>query len=49
VGRLAVESIFNRDYTVVQGIVLLAAFSYLVANVLVDLVYAWLDPRISFA
>jgi peptide/nickel transport system permease protein len=49
VGRLAVESIFNRDYTVVQGIVLLAAFSYLAANLLVDLVYAWLDPRISFA
>ena len=49
VGRLAVESIFNRDYTVVQGIVLLAAFSYLIANLLVDLVYGWLDPRISFA
>ena len=49
VGRLAVESIFNRDYTVVQGIVLLAAFSYMSANLLVDLVYAWLDPRISYA
>ncbi len=49
VGRLAVESIFNRDYTVVQGIVLLAAFSYMFANLLVDLVYAWLDPRISYA
>ena len=48
VGRLAVESIFNRDYTVVQGIVLLAAFSYMTANLLVDLVYAWLDPRISY-
>ena len=49
VGRLAVESIFNRDYTVVQGIVLLAAFSYMTANLLVDVAYAWLDPRISFA
>lgn len=49
VGRLAVESIFNRDYTVIQGIVLLAAFSYMTANLLVDLVYAWLDPRISYA
>src|SRR5207302_6440871 len=48
VGRLAVESIFNRDYTVVQGIVLVAAFSYMSANLLVDLVYAWLDPRISY-
>jgi peptide/nickel transport system permease protein len=49
VGRLAVESIFNRDYTVVQGIVLLAAFSYMFANLLVDVAYAWLDPRISYA
>jgi peptide/nickel transport system permease protein len=49
VGRLAVESIFDRDYTVVQGIVLLAAFSYLFANLLVDLAYAWLDPRISYS
>lgn len=49
VGRLAVESIFNRDYTVVQGIVLVAAFSYMTANLLVDLAYAWLDPRISYA
>jgi peptide/nickel transport system permease protein len=49
VGRLAVESIFNRDYTVVQGIVLVAAFSFMIANLLVDLAYAWLDPRISYA
>ena len=48
VGRLVVESIFDRDYTVVQGVVLLAAFSYLFANLLVDFVYAWLDPRISY-
>jgi peptide/nickel transport system permease protein len=49
VGRLAVESILNRDYTVIQGIVLLAAFSYMFANLLVDVVYGWLDPRISYA
>jgi peptide/nickel transport system permease protein len=49
VGRLAVESILNRDYTVVQGIVLLAAFSFMFANLLVDVVYGWLDPRISYA
>jgi peptide/nickel transport system permease protein len=49
VGRLAVESILNRDYTVVQGIVLLAAFSFMFANLLVDLLYGWLDPRISYA
>jgi peptide/nickel transport system permease protein len=49
VGRLAIESILNKDYTVVQGIVLLAAFSFMFANLLVDLVYGWLDPRISYA
>ncbi|GAC1691416.1 MAG: ABC transporter permease [Candidatus Dormibacteraceae bacterium] len=49
VGRLAVESILNKDYTVVQGIVLLAAFAFMFANLLVDLVYGWLDPRISYA
>ena len=49
VGRLAVESIFNRDYTVVQGIVLMAALSYMAANLLVDLAYAYLDPRISYS
>lgn len=48
VGRLAVEAIGERDYTVVQGIVLFAALSYMVANLLVDLVYGWLDPRISY-
>lgn len=49
VGRLAVESILDKDYTVVQGIVLLAAFSYMFANLAVDLVYGWLDPRISYS
>src|SRR2546422_16195 len=48
-GRLAVEAIFNSDNTVVQGVVLLAAFSFMVANLVVDLVYGWLDPRISYA
>jgi peptide/nickel transport system permease protein len=49
VGKLAVESIFSKDFPVVQGIVLMAALSFMVANLLVDLVYAWLDPRISFS
>jgi peptide/nickel transport system permease protein len=49
VGKLAVESIFSKDFPVVQGIVLMAALSYMVANLLVDLTYAWLDPRISYS
>ncbi|HEX6548361.1 MAG TPA: ABC transporter permease [Candidatus Dormibacteraeota bacterium] len=48
VGKLAVDGIFNKDYPVIQGIVLCAALSYLTANLLVDVVYAWLDPRISY-
>ncbi len=48
VGKLAVDSIFGRDYTIIQGIVLIAAFSYMLANLLVDLTYAWLDPRIAY-
>jgi peptide/nickel transport system permease protein len=49
VGKLAVESIYSKDFPVVQGIVLMAALAYMVANLLVDLAYAWLDPRISYS
>ena len=48
IGRLAVDSILNRDYPMVQGTVLVAAFGYLVINLLVDLSYAWFDPRIKY-
>jgi peptide/nickel transport system permease protein len=48
VGKLAVDSIFTKDFPVVQGIVLLSALSYMAANLLVDLAYGWLDPRISY-
>jgi peptide/nickel transport system permease protein len=49
VGKLAVDSIFSKDYTIVQGIVLLSALSYMLANLVVDLVYAYLDPRITYS
>jgi peptide/nickel transport system permease protein len=48
VGRLVVESIAGRDYPVVQGVVLVSALSFMTTTLLVDLLYAWLDPRISF-
>jgi peptide/nickel transport system permease protein len=48
VGRLAVDSIAGRDYPVVQAIVLISALSFMVTTLLVDLLYAWLDPRISY-
>lgn len=49
IGRLAVNAIFARDYPVVQGVVLFIALVYLVVNLVVDLVYASLDPRIRYA
>jgi ABC-type dipeptide/oligopeptide/nickel transport system permease component len=48
VGRLAVQSIFNRDFPVIQGTVLLVAVAYLASNLIVDIVYGWLDPRIRY-
>jgi peptide/nickel transport system permease protein len=47
-GLLFVESIAHRDYTMVQALVLLVAFVYVAVNFGVDLLYAWLDPRIRF-
>src|SRR5437763_4986298 len=48
-GKLAVDGIFGRDYPVIQGIVLCAALSYMLANLVVDLAYAYLDPRITYS
>lgn len=47
-GRLAVEAILRRDFPVVQGTILVAAVGYVIVNLLVDLSYAWLDPRIKY-
>lgn len=49
IGKLAIDSIFGRDYPIIQGIVLTIAFAYMFANLAVDLAYAWLNPRISYA
>jgi peptide/nickel transport system permease protein len=49
VGRLMIDSIFSRDFFVVQGVILFLAAGYVVANLLVDVVYSWLDPRIRLA
>src|SRR5438132_1271569 len=45
-GRLIVESVFTRDYPLVQGVVLITASSYVLINLLVDVSYSILDPRI---
>jgi len=46
IGRLVVEAIFNRDYPVVQGVVLVVSLIFVAVNLLVDLAYAVLDPRV---
>ena len=48
-GRLAVEAVQWRDYPVVQGVVLFVALITLVTNLIVDILYGYLDPRIRFA
>jgi peptide/nickel transport system permease protein len=45
-GRLIVESVFTRDYPLVQGVVLITASTYVLVNLLVDLSYSLLNPRI---
>jgi len=47
-GRLAVEAIFSHDYAYVQGVTLLITVAVVLANLLVDISYGWLDPRIRY-
>ncbi|MBW6454329.1 MAG: ABC transporter permease [Trueperaceae bacterium] len=49
IGRLALTAIGNRDYPLVQGVVLLYASAIVLMSFLVDLSYGWLDPRIRYA
>lgn len=49
IGRLVVQSIQRRDYPVIQGVILVIVVLYLVTNLLVDLAYARLDPRVSLS
>src|SRR5213593_3159330 len=46
VGRLVVDAVFARDYPLVQGVVLLIAVGFIVSNLVVDVLYGWIDPRI---
>jgi peptide/nickel transport system permease protein len=47
-GRLAVASVLNQDYPYIQGIILIISAAVLLVNLLVDLTYGWLDPRIRY-
>jgi peptide/nickel transport system permease protein len=48
VGRLVVQSILNRDYAVVQAVLMLSAFIFVIINLGVDLLYAFFDPRVRY-
>jgi ABC-type dipeptide/oligopeptide/nickel transport system permease component len=48
IGRLAIDSLLARDFPVIQAVVLLMALAVLVTNLLVDIAYAYLDPRIRY-
>ena len=48
VGRLLIQAINFRDYPLVQGCILLIAVTYVTMNLAVDVLYAWLDPRIRY-
>jgi peptide/nickel transport system permease protein len=48
-GRLLVESVLSKDYAVIQGCILLTAAIVVSANLLVDLSYGWLDPRVRYS
>lgn len=47
-GRLVVDAIVRRDYPVIQGVILVFAFAYVLVNLLIDISYPWFDPRIKY-
>jgi peptide/nickel transport system permease protein len=47
IGRLVVQSILRRDYPVIQGVILVIVVVYLLINLIVDLSYRLLDPRVE--
>ena len=48
IGKLMVEAVLRRDYTMTQALILLIAAVFVLVNFLVDLLYVWLDPRVSY-
>ena len=47
-GRLVVDAVSNRDFPVIQGVLLIIALSYVVVNLVIDLIYVYFDPRIRY-
>ena len=49
IGRLFVQAVQNKDYTLTQALVMLTVAIFVICNLIVDLLYAWLDPRIRYS
>ena len=47
-GRLVVDAILKRDYPIIQGLILMFSFVYIIINLVIDIVYTFLDPRIRY-
>jgi len=48
IGRLTVDAILRRDYPVIQGVILLFSFAYVLVNLAIDISYTLLDPRVRY-
>jgi len=48
IAKLFVDAIARRDYTMILGLLLLVATVYIVVNFLIEALYVWLDPRVSY-
>jgi ABC-type dipeptide/oligopeptide/nickel transport system permease component len=48
IGRMYIEGILNKDYTLVQGATLFLALAYVLINIGIDVLYAYVDPRIKY-
>ena len=49
IGTLLIETVFQRDFPTIQAIIIVVSVSIVLINLLVDLLYGWMDPRIRYA
>jgi peptide/nickel transport system permease protein len=47
-GRLTLDAVLRRDYPVIQGVILVFSFAYVIVNLIVDIIYTIVDPRIRY-
>ncbi len=47
IGRLSVNAVFSKDFSIVMAVVLISAVMIVLANLLVDIAYGWIDPRVK--